>query len=598
MKRLLLLLAAAVAAGCGSSDGDGTRRDALASLVDAGGDAVTGDAAVPADALSGAEAGAGMDGALPSDAGLADASSSPDAGGTSDAAALPASVRLIAGRARLLGEVGSGCSHQQPASGNGHRWCAFEQPGPLLGRSELWVIDVTRAAMATVVCDGTDAACLRLSSNVWTGTPDEGPSHPSAHRFHGDTLIFHADVSSASNDLYSGPIYAWRPGWTAAKPISGPKAITCSAHARAEVAFCLENISPDSDPVVSFDLTAGRLADGPMKLVSRIYPSRPNTAIQWAAAYSRDGSYLAFSTGAANGGAEVLSVVRPENIGQPNAVQVIATGVSRWKTALDGAKVYYLQGYNYDVTGNPSGTLVRADFPSGANAVTLAAQVGSFELLFDGSDVDRGVGYFDQVADGRGRFRILREGQEPTAAVTIFEGGAAARVSPDLQHTLFARAFDEDLGLSDLWVRAHAAPNACALTTKLKADLFGPEFMPSAGLVFWADEVDEVNAVGEGWVARSADCSAKRKFADHIDYWRTQGRTLIYSTRKPGESGVDLHLAPIGADGSWPAGGATVLARSAEPAFTDVQDGSALRLLYSRLSTATVAENGLYLSSP
>src|SRR5882757_2251138 len=87
--------------------------------------------------------------------------------------ALPTGVapprRLLDGTATLTGAGRTACSHAEPASGDGHRWCAFRLPGAAAGSTELWVIDVTATAAAATApaCDGTSPACRRLSSDVW-----------------------------------------------------------------------------------------------------------------------------------------------------------------------------------------------------------------------------------------------------------------------------------------------------------------------------------------------------------------------------------------------------------------------------------------------
>src|SRR5437773_1748113 len=179
----------------------------------------------------------------------------------------PATLRLT-----LLGLLLSACS--QPASAATDRWCAFSLPGNTDKDTELWVIDVARAIAGPVACDGTSPSCLRLTSNLWTGQTGSGPSHPTTHRFEGETLIFHAD-SDPDVDEYRGPIYAWRPGWPAARQISGPTAYSCTAHAHAETVVCIENLSDPNDPVFTFELHGGPLGMTPLPLLGKIVPLKP-----------------------------------------------------------------------------------------------------------------------------------------------------------------------------------------------------------------------------------------------------------------------------------------------------------------------------------
>jgi hypothetical protein len=179
--------------GGGSDAGDARAGDAGAGEVTADvagvADAAADDAPVVADA-AGAEAGAARD------AGGWDLASAPLPPGV-----MPP-VRLAAAGALLIGDRVTACSHQVPASGDGHRWCAFRR-ATAAGDSELWVIDVTRAAAGAVpACDGSSAGCLRLTGTLWTQSPLAGPRQPFANRFEGDTLFFHDRAVSTGEDAY------------------------------------------------------------------------------------------------------------------------------------------------------------------------------------------------------------------------------------------------------------------------------------------------------------------------------------------------------------------------------------------------------------
>src|SRR5205085_2342402 len=107
-------------------------------------------------------------------------SSPPSTGGPLPPGVAPAH-RILGPDATLTGGGEGTCSHQVPASGNGDRWCVFTRPGND-ARSELWVIDVTRAAAAAAPCDGRDPSCVRLTENVWMGGGLNGPFQPYANR--------------------------------------------------------------------------------------------------------------------------------------------------------------------------------------------------------------------------------------------------------------------------------------------------------------------------------------------------------------------------------------------------------------------------------
>ncbi len=454
----------------------------------------------------------------------------------------PDSKLLVPGRATILGTHQSACSNQVPASDNGDRWCAFSLPGRSLGKTDLWVINATKALApgANVKCDGTDPACKRLSDDLWTGVSDVGPSYPTGHRFDGDTLIFYANAG-AGLDLYAGRVYAWRPGWADPRQASsGAKAFTCSGHFRAEVVVCIENLSQEMQQPLEFDLTAGNLMDGTKK-IARIIPSRPGSnASQWRAGFNRKGDVFMFSTGGRTTGSvdrETLSYVRTPDIGTADKIVEVIKGASRWQIALDGQKVYYLKGYNYSTMGDPSGTLVMADFPSGENETTLASAVGAYQLLFDGTETDRGLGIFDNVAAGTGTFKVIRDRNKKDEVATVVRNVGGALVSRDLRYVLYSKDFDENLGTSDLHVVKIDGTGTCALASTLTADLFGAAFPPSAGLALWADKIDPLDGVGEGWIGNPAGCTNRRMWSRAIDFWFFSGdEGLVYSDEGVGST--------------------------------------------------------------
>jgi hypothetical protein len=443
----------------------------------------------------------------------------------------PDAVLIVPGRARLVGTHFSACSNAVPASGNGDRWCAFTLPNRQIGFTDLWVINVTKAlAGAPPKCDGTDPNCLLMvpmgstnGTQLWTGQPMQGPIHPTTHRFDGDTLIFHA-LAPDNLDQYEGPIFAWRPGWGAPKKISGDKAYSCSAHFTAETFVCIENLSTTMP--LQFDLTGGKLA-APAQLIKHIIPFRAGTMTsQWRAALTRDGSTIAFSTGG-------LTTTDRETIyyakfDAPTQVTMAKAGASRWSISADGTKYYYLANYNYDTMGAPAGTLTMADFPSGANEVILAPMVGAAQVLAEG-DVDKGVGFFDSVIAGKATYKIMRDRNNRTAITTVVTNiGGVLAISRDMKYLYYYKDFDQDNGVTtDSWIvktdGSQAMTGGCSLTTTLESDQFGAPFTRSGQLVFWADNIDQIDGVGEGWVATPEGCANRRKFSDKMDFWFLHG---------------------------------------------------------------------------
>lgn len=485
-------------------------------LDGSGGDAWTVDVAAP----DGIDGNGGDAWAVPADGQAAPADALPPP--------LTGTRRIVPGRARLVGTHGSACSNQPVQSGgSAERWCAFSTPGATLGRTDLWVINVSKAmAGVEVRCDAAapDPNCKRLTTNLWTEQPASGPIHPTSHLFDGDTLIFHAEVPAASvGAIYDGPIFAWRLGWENPRRITGAHAVTCSAHVSAQAAVCIENITPDNVTPLQFDLTAGRI-DGnePLKTVGRITPARANQATQWRSGFTRDGESFLWSTGGVTiAERETLFVVKTAEIGDPAKVATFDVGVSRWNLSLDGQKLYYYRNYNYSVDNDPSGTLTMADFPSGMNETALVPRVGAYQLLFDGTESDRGLAFFDNVALGKGNYKIMRDRNNPMQVTPVVQNVSGdALVSRDLRFVYFSKDFADIEGTSDAWIaRTDGSGAPCALTTTLQAELFGPPFLPNGNLAFWADRIDADTGTGELWVGNPDGCTDRRKVADGIDFW-------------------------------------------------------------------------------
>jgi hypothetical protein len=451
----------------------------------------------------------------------------------------PDSVLIVPGRARLVGTHFTACSNAVPASGTGDRWCAFTLPNKQIGLTDLWVINMTKTLAGGVApkCDGTDANCKLLvppggnaamGTQLWTGQPMDGPIHPTTHRFDGDTLIFHA-LAADTQDQYSGPIFAWRPGWDAPKQVSmGKTAYSCSAHFTAEVVVCIENLS--STMPLQFDLTAGKLA-GPIKVVKHIVPFVAGSqSSQWRASLTKDGSTIAFSTGGLT--AAERETLYTAKFDAPDVLTTVKVGVSRWSISADGTKIYYLANYNYDTMGAPSGTMTMADFPSGLNEKTLAPMVGAIQPLGDG-DVDKGIGFFDNVVAGKATYKIMKDRNVPTGTVTVITNiGGVLALSRDLKYLYFYKDFDMDNGSTTdgYIVKTDGSATPCTLTSTLESDQYGAPFTRNGKLVMWADNIDQIDGVGEGWAASPENCAGRKKFSDKMDFWFLHGDDgMVYS---------------------------------------------------------------------
>ncbi len=455
----------------------------------------------------------------------------------------------------LLGTHRTACSSGLAAPGTSpDRWCAISLVSRQLGRRELWVINSKKVAAGDVKCDGSTPDCKKLSDDLFSGDPEDGPAFPTAHRFYGDTLIYYADAKSRASDLYKGPVYAWQPGWPAGKPIASDTAVLCSGHARANVAVCIQNITPMNVEPVQWDLHAGPIDGGPMKKIARITPSRgQNGASQWRSGFSADGSWFAYSTGGTKTtDTETLYAMKTADIGNETKVITVGTNISRWTMSADGKNWFYLRKYNYNREGQPSGDLYTAPFPDGADKeVFLAGKVGLYQVLADADDKDMGLAYLDGLKQRQGTFKLMRDVTQPevitnVVPMTITEG--TPLFSRDLSYAFFAKDADTETGLTDAWIAKLGVgakgmePTACRLTRngQTEASLFGSPFNRSGGLAFFTDQVDLVTDSGEGWYASPSECTTAKpgatRFARDIDFWfifRDDG--MVYTDGSDGE---------------------------------------------------------------
>jgi hypothetical protein len=504
--------------------------------------------------------------------------------------AMTGSRKLVGGRARLVGGPVSACS---TPPGNGDRWCAFTLPSAMpIGATELWVLNVTKALTADIPCDGTNAACLKLTSTLWTGMPTNASGHPFIHRFHGEVLFLFPDPPTPVQ-TFKGTVLTWRPGWPQAKPLSGPNAISCEGHPSADSALCLEDLHLDATPPY-FDVHAGRVNGNPLPLASRIYPSNDKNAQVWSIAFSPAGDYFAYSTGGATPtDPETLYAYKIDEVGMA-AKRITVGNFAQWGFSADGKRWLYMRDYNYPPRNSaiePSGTLMAADFPAGGNPTMLATQVGAFIPLGDGSSAG-GVAFLDQLTNGKGTYKIVRDLGKPTDVVTISQNIMAAEVSPDgrfsMLHTQFATS-----EIADAIIVKNDGTGRCALAMGPTAAQLGTWFLPHSARVFWADNVDKNTLVGSGWMANPDGCTDKQQFSTGAELWFFAGdKGLLFS--EPGTANTStLNSAKLSP--GFPASGATTLRMGIDLIYAPL--GPDLNYVVYQI-TSGGPDDGLYVYGP
>ncbi|HXI59395.1 MAG TPA: hypothetical protein VNO55_25185 [Polyangia bacterium] len=505
---------------------------------------------------------------------------------------------------KLLGEAAtltggrsiSSCSHQDPGSGDGHRWCAFSVPAAEAMATELWVIDVTLAASGSIpTCDGSSPSCLRLTTNLWTEFPLIGPGHPYAQAFDGDTLIFYADAISGHEQVHRGPVYAWRPGWTAARKLTSDQGLLCNGSEHAAVAICMDDLRGDPVKPDSFQLRAGTLADqtgGALPLVGQIQPVDRSGHSSWQAGFSRAGDVLAVSSPDPQSGLPVLSVVATGAIGVTPPSPII-TDASSWALSDDGHRVYF---YGGDLPDSELHELFVANFPDGTGATPLASSVQDYEVLGDGA-LDRGLVYLTELdaSTRQAAFVLMPDAGTPAHTQTLFSYRGfleGVRLSRDQRNTVW---------LSGGFV-ATAVHNdtldTCTLNTGSNA-AFELQILDNAGLVFWTEDANDDLYGRDAYVTTPASCTPKQRFARGM-YWYTPvgDRGLVFGDELGSfDRTVTMKYAGAASDDSgWRLKEPVRIDEQADPEFIAL-DVTATLVLYVK-QHGDAATNGTYLFGP
>jgi hypothetical protein len=461
----------------------------------------------------------------------------PDFGPLPAALPLPAGVtppqRLLGPDDHLAGDGFTSCS--DPPPGSGDRWCVFHRPP-----AELWIIDASKAAAGAVPrCDGSSPDCRRLTSTLWTGSSVGGPSHPYSHQFNGETLIFYADSSAGPRDLYQGPVYAWRPGWTEPRVLTSPRGVMCFGHPHRPLVHCVDAAEGDPSKPDSFELRAGSIAQPPatpLPSLGRLRPFRTGGEVAWEAAFSPDGTTFAVSSPDPDPAVEILRVVATADIGRQPPRELIRDATN-WTIGNDGRRIYFFRPTAPDLN-----RLYAADFATGAGEILLSDNVRDY-LVPGESDQDQGVTFLSASGGDHGAFRFIRDSTMPEAAITVFSYRDVLEdlnMSADLRYTVWL-----DAGFNARVVR-HSDLSSCRLNIYAGGAAFQPMLTDSAGLVFWSEDVPRSDNVRELFYGRPDDCQGKQRLATGVGFYFPIGdRALLYTDESDPTTRANLAYAAV-----------------------------------------------------
>ena len=506
---------------------------------------------------------------------------------------VPPPIRVLDGEARLVGAGITSCTNQDPPSGNGDRWCAFKRADANATHTELWVFNLSAFLRnETLGCDSGSGNCVRLTTDLWTEETFGGPTQNQAHRFDGDTLLFHTPGSSGEDEPFSGPIWAWRPGWPAARQLTA-NGLICYSQGPQALAFCIENA--DKSAVVAFDLRAGSIADPatpPLLLVDRARVFRADHEVGFAATFTADGQAFVYSTTAeASSKKATLRVLKTSELGASTPVE-IATDVMEWQLANDERKVYFLHEFTI---ANKEGALMMADFPSGLGVTQLARRTGRYVLLDDGTTADRGVGFF---VTNTGRFlseyRVIPDRDNLGSGHTVFRYSNQLEdfhVSRNQRFSGYAK-YEEKLGFNG-YLALNDGSGECILNSDLGFPAYEYYFLDHAGLVFWEEESPNGSTIQDGWFGDPDGCKAEQRFAADIGFYipiRDEG--LIFGDAYDGDT-VTLKYAVITDGRNWPLGGPVTVREHVD--LPVVRVGPRTSHLLFQVSQGADGERGIYV---
>jgi len=521
---------------------------------------------------------------------------------------------LVPYPAALVGYGTTSCTNGLPARAD--IWCAFSQgqagssTEPVA--TELWVFNFTAAAASgTLRCDGTSSACLRLSTALWTGTSIEGPSHPTSHRFDGDTLIFHAGDVPATREPYQGPVWAWRPGWAEARRLTSDQGLTCTGDRRMSTIYCLDAgvIEPTGTfpqfRTRAFDLRAGRLGPvapaGLLPLVDHVEAAGGGRLI-WQAGFAPRGERFVYSSATAGTGPAVVRAVAMDGESPVGAPVVLANDAIDWQISHDGARLYHRQGVEvgtFLATGRLAALTLPASgvLPPASGVEVLAENVIRYALLGAHdevvTDTDHGLVMEQGDGDGDSTWALLADPSRPTDVLAFPRGAYGIAVATDLRHSLYFR--DGADGQPAIHILKNDRSGFCSPKRSSQSETYGGHFSHTSRLVFWVEYGGDSE---EGWYAVPETCGDARKFGDYVTgYIPVADDFVVFRGTDFEDSAYHLQYTRLAADATAPRVLPRKIERDIDPSLVVLTSGANVEVLYS-LSREDAPTRGIFVHGP
>jgi hypothetical protein len=455
------------------------------------------------------------------------------------------------------------------------RWCTFVSGG------ELWVINLARAAKEFVRCDGTDPLCLRLTTKVYRDHEDfTSFANPT---FWGDLLIFHAEAKTNVSLNYRGGVFAWMPGWPAARKLTSSDGLKCQGVEQndkswAPAVYCIDNATPSGqvDLLVTPDV-----ATTPLALVTRLPPESPGAPapLSGTAALAVDGNFLIYRSGSPGKRSLFRASTRPGPM--PENPVLIIDDVKDWRLSVDGQDVYLLY---------PNGRLSWANIKDPAIKTDLALQVGTFEVQQSSSIGDNGVIALSEMTNRGGRLKLFfsRTSAAETDVGRTFEIGFD--LSSDRRFTIFQPLWST-IGLGSVALMNNTTRESCTLQAKPRAEVFNTGSFSQNGN--WASWLEYENETGEAniWIARTQNCTDHHMVGrDYSQFGFIDDWGFVFLDEWQRDRGSRFRIVQWGPGQTWPESGPATVFRSVD-AFEFPRPGDTL----IPFTSAEPGQEGLYV---
>jgi hypothetical protein len=247
----------------------------------------------------------------------------------------------------------------------------------------------------------------------------------------------------------------------------------------------------------------------------------------------------------------------------------ISTDVERgkWNLSADGSQLHLLRG-NTGGDDRLSATLSMFDLVRLTGPHDLAERIGELAGIDGPLGTHLGVSVLQDQVGPLGVLKLFLGA--PPREVIVGTSSAQYVVSPDGRFTVFTPTEDPATGRHAARIADHAAGSVCALQIRPQVYVDTLDaFSDNGELVFWLDYPDPTRGVADGWMARSAACADKQKFASRLFvHFVLRDRGLLYLDEFVASSGGTLRVATWQTGMSWPSAGAVAIQDGVDPRLT------------------------------